>query len=150
MVRRGGVDQLSDQSINELICLSRISAPKRSYLALKFTFNHANNGMTQSIVYYGLGTIFTVGLAIVLFIACRQGRFSIPISKADVFRRSVIRLGFCTLPYLALAWLLSLNGNDVLFHGFWFWYAVILIPGLGLAFDLARPWATTKPNDRGV
>ena len=106
--------------------------------------------MTQSIVYYSLGTIFTVGLAILLFIAYRQGRFSIPISKAELFRRSAIRLGFCTLPYLALAWLFSLKGNDFLFHGFWFWYAVVIIPGLGLAFDLARPWAIVKPNDHGV
>jgi hypothetical protein len=104
----------------------------------------------QSIVYYSLGTIFTAGVAIVLVIAYRQGRFSIPISKVDVLRRSAIRLVFCTLPYLALAWLWSLKGNDVLFHGFWFWYAVVLIPGLGLAFDLARPWAAAKPNDRGV
>jgi hypothetical protein len=67
-------------------------------------------------------------------------------TKIDLLRRSGIRLGCCTLPYLALAWMLQeFAGNDVLFHGFWFWFAVVLVPGLGLVIDVIR-WRA----DRGA
>ena len=65
-------------------------------------------------------------------------RLLIPTTWADVWRRSSIRLGCCSVPYLALAWFWSLYRDDRLFHGFVFWTCVILIPGLGLVLDFWR------------
>ena len=49
-----------------------------------------------------------------------------------------MRIGFCALPYLVLAWLLrTFDGNDALFNGFCFWTAVVVVPVLGLVLDLA-------------
>lgn len=61
-----------------------------------------------------------------------------PTTKADVWSRSVIRLAFCALPYLAIASLWAFYRDDRLFHGFGFWWCVVLIPGIGLVLDLWR------------
>jgi hypothetical protein len=65
-------------------------------------------------------------------------KLHIPITRTDLLRRSAVRLGFFTLLYLVLAWLWSVYRDDRLFHGFSFWFAVVLVPGLGLAVDLWR------------
>ncbi len=101
------------------------------------------------IVYYSMVSIFTVGLAISVFIAYRRGQFSVPLTKRDVLRRTAMRLGFGTVLYLLLAWAwLIIRGDNVLFHGFWFWYAVVLIPGLGLLLDMWRLKSVSKFDDR--
>lgn len=103
----------------------------------------------QTIIHFTFGAVFFLGLGIATYVAFHRQRYS-PITKAELLRRSGIRIGFCTLPYLALAWLLqTLNGNDVLFHGFWFWAAVVVVPGLGLALDLSRLPDST-PDDRNA
>lgn len=105
----------------------------------------------QNIIQFGFGAVFTLGLVMASWVAFRRRHHLPPISKADLLRRSAIRLGCCTLPYLLLAfWLRAFNGNDVLFHGFWFWFAVILVPGLGLAVDVSRLPADPKPSDRNA
>ncbi len=103
---------------------------------------------TQTIIHLTFGSVFILGLFIASLYRISPTPPSPPLSKADLLRRSGIRLGCCTLPYLVLASLLwALDGNDVLFRGFWFWSAVILVPGLGLALDLSRLPDPT-PNDR--
>jgi hypothetical protein len=42
---------------------------------------------------------------------------------------------------IALLW--SRFRDDRLFSGFWFWWAVVLIPGLGLVLDL---WRLQRPR----
>ena len=86
-----------------------------------------------------LGGVFSLGLFFALFVAYRKNRLSTAITKQEVLRRSAVRLGFLTVPYLMLAWLWKrYTGEDVFFHGFLFWFAVILIPGMGFALDLWR------------
>ena len=36
----------------------------------------------------------------------------IPTTRVDVWRRSTVRLGFCTVPYLAIAWWWSLYRDE--------------------------------------
>ena len=104
---------------------------------------------TQTFIHLSFGVVFFLGLGIATYVAFRRHRH-LPLTKAALLRRSGIRIGFCTLPYLALAWLLqALNGNDVLFHGFWFWAAVVIVPDLGLALDLSRLPDST-PNARNA
>ena len=93
--------------------------------------------MSNDIIHYIYGGIFTVGFALTLLIAYRKNRLHVPTTKTDVLRRSVVRLGTLAVPYLVVAWLWSFfRGDNVLFHGFWFWFAVVLIPGTGLVLDL--------------
>ena len=104
---------------------------------------------TQNIIHLGFGTVFFLGLGIATYLAFRRYRH-IPLTRAALLRRSGLRIGFGTIPYLALACLLqALDGNDVLFRGFWFWAAVVVIPGLGLALDLSRLPDST-PSDRNA
>ena len=104
---------------------------------------------TQTIIHLSLGTIFFLSLGIATYVRFRRIRHT-HITKTELIRHSTMRIGFGTLPYLALAWLLlAFTGNDVLFHGFWFWAAVVIVPGLGLALDLSRLPEST-PNDRNA
>ena len=62
----------------------------------------------------------------------------IPTTRTDVWKRSAVRLVFCAIVYLVIAWLWSLQGDNGLFHSFWFWWCIVLIPGGGLVLDLWR------------
>jgi hypothetical protein len=73
----------------------------------------------------------------------------IPTTKTDLLRRCAVRIGFCTVPYLMLAWLWSAYRDDRLFHGFWFWWCVVLIPALGLVVDLWR-LKQTRNRDHAI
>lgn len=76
----------------------------------------------------------------------KMPRLYISTTKADVLRRNQIRVGYCAIPYLvfALSWLLL--KDDRLISGFGFWWAVVLIPGLGFALDL---WRLQQTHHRG-
>ena len=65
-------------------------------------------------------------------------RFYIPTTKWDLLRRSAIRIACCAVPYLLLTRLLSIFQDDGLFHGWWFFWCVVAIPGVGLALDVWR------------
>ena len=73
----------------------------------------------------------------------------IPTTKTDLLRRSALRIGFCTGPYLVIAWLWSSYRDDRLFHGFGFWWCVVLIPVLGFAVDLWR-LKQTRNRDHAI
>ncbi len=61
------------------------------------------------------------------------------LTTADVLRRSLTRILFCTLPFLIVAWLYTYYmGNTSLFQGFPFWLCVVIIPVFGLVIDLWR------------
>jgi hypothetical protein len=64
--------------------------------------------------------------------------FYVQTTKWDLLKRSAVRVGFCAAPYFLLAWLWSVYRDDRFFHGWWFWWCVVLIPGLGLALDVWR------------
>lgn len=62
----------------------------------------------------------------------------VPTTKTDLLSRLAVRLGYCTLPYLALAWSWSFfYGDDRFFRGLSLWL-VVLVPVVGLALDLWR------------
>ncbi len=65
-------------------------------------------------------------------------RLYIPTTKWDLLKRSAIRIGFCAVPFLLFAWLWSVYRDGRFFHGWWFWWCVVLIPGLGLSLDVWR------------
>ena len=72
--------------------------------------------------------------------AVRSFRLCIPTTKRDLLRRSVVRIGFCALPFLLVAWLCSVYRDGRLLHGWWLWWCVVVIPTLGLALDTWRLW----------
>lgn len=53
-------------------------------------------------------------------------------------RRTAVRLGFCSIPYLVIAWSFAYFVDDRLIRGFWYWYMVVGIPAGGLLLDLWR------------
>lgn len=59
----------------------------------------------------------------------------IPTTTRDLVRRGLLRIGACSIPYLGMAWAWSACRDDRLFHGFWFWWCVVLVPALGFAVD---------------
>ena len=68
----------------------------------------------------------------------KRPKLYIPTTPTDLLRRCAVRIGFVTVPYLVLAWLWSYYRDDRLFHGFWFWLCVVVIPALGLLVDSWR------------
>lgn len=68
----------------------------------------------------------------------KMPRLYVPTTKADVLKRSQIRLGYCAIPYLVFALLWLFLKDDRVLSSFWFWWCVVLIPGLGFTLDLWR------------
>lgn len=57
----------------------------------------------------------------------------------EIVRRSAMRLGFCSLAYLAVAWgWLAIADDPRFLQSFNFWFVVIFLPVAGLLTDLIR------------
>jgi hypothetical protein len=73
-------------------------------------------------------------------------RLFISTSWSDIPRRSAIRIIYCALPYLGIAWWWSLSGDSTLLRGFWIWWCVAIVPVTGLALDLWRLKQTRRAS----
>ncbi len=76
-------------------------------------------------------------------------KWFIPTTWSDVVRRSLTRIVCCSLVFLAVAYALSAAGDSRLLSGLWWWYIVLVIPGLGCALDLWRLRETQRRTGRG-
>jgi hypothetical protein len=62
----------------------------------------------------------------------------VPTTAADVSRRTAVRVGLCSVPYLLIAWTFAAFVDHRLLKGFAYWFCVFIIPGGGLLLDLWR------------
>lgn len=98
-----------------------------------------HNNMNTFTINCILGGFSSLALGIMIFLAYRKKTVFTPTTKIDLLRRSAVRLGIVSVPYLVMAWLcLHYGGDGEFLHGWWFWFAVVVIPGVGLALDLCR------------
>jgi|LakMenE18May11ns_1017448.scaffolds.fasta_scaffold9773589_2 hypothetical protein len=74
----------------------------------------------------------------------------IPTTRERLFRRSAVRIGCCAVPYILLAWLWSVYRDDRLFHGWWFFWCVVVIPVAGFLLDLWRLLRAPDGESRNV
>jgi hypothetical protein len=72
---------------------------------------------------------------------------AVPLTFADVLRRTAIRLGFCTFPYLLMAYAVYFFWADKRFFNGLGYVLILAIPALGLAIDLRRLLAARPRND---
>jgi len=77
----------------------------------------------------------------------KTSAFYIPTTRRDLLRRSVLRIGCCAVPYLLVACLWSVYRDDRLFHGWWFFWCIVVIPAGGFSLDL---WRLLHAPDDGI
>lgn len=68
-------------------------------------------------------------------------------TKWDLLKRSIVRVEYCAVPCLLLAWLWSIYRDDRFFGGWWLFWCVVVIPVVGLALDL---WRLMQTQDGGM
>ncbi|AMV36753.1 hypothetical protein [Planctomyces sp. SH-PL62] len=71
-----------------------------------------------------------------------------PRSSRDILRRTAVRLGFCSIPYLAIAAIFAAFGDDRSLRGFGFWLCVVAVPSAGLLIDLVRLWRVRNSGQK--